>query len=84
MYFCCTVQKEEDSACVLFMGTALAESPSREHVIGVPAADGTKLQHYVECMNASDMFDEKEMQALEIKPSNDKMWDNPLQEQRKV
>ena len=30
MYFPCTVQKEEDSACVLFMGIALAESP-REH-----------------------------------------------------
>ena len=30
MYFLCTVQKEEESACVLFMGTALAESP-REH-----------------------------------------------------
>ena len=30
MYFLCTVQKGEDSACVLFMGTALVESP-REH-----------------------------------------------------
>ena len=31
MYFLCTVQKEEDSACVLFMGTALAESPKEHH-----------------------------------------------------
>ncbi len=30
MYFLCTEQKEKGSACVLFMGTALAESP-REH-----------------------------------------------------
>ncbi len=30
MHFLCTEQKEEDSACVLFMGTALAESP-RDH-----------------------------------------------------
>ena len=44
--------------------------------IGVPAADATKIQYYVESMYASDMFDEKEMQAWEIKPSNDKTWDN--------
>ena len=27
-------------------------------------------------MYDSDMFNEKEMQAWEIKPSNNKMWDN--------
>ena len=43
--------------------------------IGVPAADATKIQHYVESMYASEMFDDKEMQAWEIKPSADKTWD---------
>ena len=43
--------------------------------IGVPAAEDTKIQHYVESMYASEMFDDKEMQAWEIKPSADKTWD---------
>eukprot|EP00804_Cyclotella_cryptica_P025462 CCRYP_017206-RA/>CCRYP_017206-RA protein AED:0.39 eAED:0.39 QI:0/0/0/1/0/0/2/0/405 len=43
--------------------------------IGVPAAEATKIQHYVESMYASEMFDDKEMQAWEIKPSVDKTWD---------
>jgi hypothetical protein len=43
--------------------------------IGVPAAEATKIQHYVESMYASEMFDDKEMQAWEIKPSADKTWD---------
>eukprot|EP00804_Cyclotella_cryptica_P004374 CCRYP_006791-RA/>CCRYP_006791-RA protein AED:0.57 eAED:0.53 QI:0/0/0/1/1/1/2/0/356 len=42
--------------------------------IGVPAAEATKIQHYVESMYASEMFDDKEMQAWEIKPSADKAW----------
>ena len=44
--------------------------------IGEPAADATKIQYYIESMYASDMFDEKEMQACKIKPSNNKTWDN--------
>jgi hypothetical protein len=43
--------------------------------IGVLAADATKIQHYVESMYASEMFDDKEMQAWEIKPSANKTWD---------
>ena len=43
--------------------------------IGVPAAEATKIQHYVESMYASEMFDDKEMQAWEIKPSANKTWD---------
>jgi hypothetical protein len=43
--------------------------------IGVPAAEATKIQHYVESMYASEMFDDKEMQAWEIKPAADKTWD---------
>ena len=43
--------------------------------IGVPAADATKIQHYVESMYAAEMFDDKEMQAWEIKPSADKTWE---------
>ena len=43
--------------------------------IGVPAAEATKIQHYVESMYASEMFDDKEMQAWEIKPSSDKTWE---------
>ena len=42
--------------------------------IGVPAAEATKIQHYVESMYASEMFDDKEMQAWEIKPSAEKTW----------
>jgi hypothetical protein len=44
--------------------------------IGVPAPDATKVQHYVKSMYASDMFDDKEMQAWELKPSIDKTWDS--------
>eukprot|EP00804_Cyclotella_cryptica_P026885 CCRYP_017594-RA/>CCRYP_017594-RA protein AED:0.78 eAED:0.43 QI:0/0/0/1/0/0/2/0/226 len=43
--------------------------------VGVPAAEATKIQHYVESMYASEMFDDKEMQAWEIKPSAGKTWD---------
>jgi hypothetical protein len=43
--------------------------------IGVPAPDATKVQHYVENMYSSDMFDDKEMQAWELKPPADKTWD---------
>ena len=43
--------------------------------IGVPAAEATKIQHYVESMYASEMFDDKEMQAWEVKPSAEKTWD---------
>jgi hypothetical protein len=44
--------------------------------IGVPAAaEATKIQHYVESMFASEMFDDMEMQAWEIKASADKTWD---------
>ncbi len=45
------------------------------HDIGVPAPDATKVQHYVKNMYSSDMFDDKEMQAWEIKPSTDKTWE---------
>jgi hypothetical protein len=44
--------------------------------IGVPAPDATKVQYYVEGMYSSDMFDDKEMQAWELKPSADKTWDS--------
>eukprot|EP00804_Cyclotella_cryptica_P012914 CCRYP_002274-RA/>CCRYP_002274-RA protein AED:0.23 eAED:0.09 QI:0/0/0/1/0/0/2/0/1265 len=40
--------------------------------IGVPAADATKIQYYVESMYTSDIFDDKEMQAWEIKPTEEK------------
>jgi len=40
--------------------------------IGVPATKATKIQHYVESMYASDMFEDKEMQAWEINLSADK------------
>ena len=43
--------------------------------IGVPAADATKIQYYVESMYTSDMFDNKEMQAWEVKPIEGKTWD---------
>jgi hypothetical protein len=43
--------------------------------IGVPAADATKIQYYVESMYSADMFDDKEMQAWEVKPSEDKTWE---------
>jgi hypothetical protein len=42
--------------------------------IGVPAADLTKIQKYVENMYASEMFDDKEMRAWENKPDADKTW----------
>eukprot|EP00804_Cyclotella_cryptica_P012202 CCRYP_009878-RA/>CCRYP_009878-RA protein AED:0.62 eAED:0.37 QI:0/0/0/0.5/1/1/2/0/403 len=35
--------------------------------ISVPAAEATKIQHYVESMYASEMFDDKEMQACKEK-----------------
>jgi hypothetical protein len=44
--------------------------------ISVPAPDATKIQHYVKSMYASEMFDDKEMQAWEIKPPDDKTWDS--------
>eukprot|EP00804_Cyclotella_cryptica_P004232 CCRYP_014565-RA/>CCRYP_014565-RA protein AED:0.39 eAED:0.39 QI:0/0/0/1/0/0/3/0/607 len=44
--------------------------------IGVPAPDTTKVQYYVKSMYSSDMFDNKEMQAWELKPSTDKTWDS--------
>ena len=44
--------------------------------IGVPAPDATKVQYYVKSMYSSDMFDSKEMQAWELKPSADKSWDS--------
>jgi hypothetical protein len=44
--------------------------------INVPAADATKIQHYVENMYASEMFDDKEMRAWENKPEANKTWDN--------
>eukprot|EP00804_Cyclotella_cryptica_P027937 CCRYP_003832-RA/>CCRYP_003832-RA protein AED:0.83 eAED:0.77 QI:0/0/0/0.5/1/1/2/0/252 len=43
--------------------------------IGVPVVEATKIQHYVESMYASKMFNNKEMQAWEIKPSANKTWD---------
>ena len=43
--------------------------------VRVPAAEATKIQHYVESMYVSKMFDDKEMQAWEIKLSTDKTWD---------
>ena len=43
--------------------------------IGVPAAEATKIQHYVESMYASKMFDDKKMQAWEVKLSAEKTWD---------
>eukprot|EP00804_Cyclotella_cryptica_P012341 CCRYP_018201-RA/>CCRYP_018201-RA protein AED:0.66 eAED:0.37 QI:0/0/0/0.25/0/0/4/0/691 len=39
-------------------------------------SDATKVQYYVEGMYSSDMFDDKEMQAWELKPSADKTWDS--------
>jgi hypothetical protein len=36
--------------------------------ISVPAAHSLKVQYYVENMYASDKFDDKEMQAWEVKP----------------
>eukprot|EP00804_Cyclotella_cryptica_P000162 CCRYP_017462-RA/>CCRYP_017462-RA protein AED:0.81 eAED:0.81 QI:0/0/0/0.5/1/1/2/0/589 len=44
--------------------------------IGVPAPDATKVQYYVEGMYSSDMFDDKEIQAWELKLSADKTWDS--------
>jgi len=44
--------------------------------ISVPAPDATKIQHYVENMYASEMFDNNEMQAWEIKPPDEKTWDS--------
>jgi hypothetical protein len=43
--------------------------------IGVPAADDTKIQYFVESMYSSDMFDDKEMQAWEVMPTEGKTWD---------
>jgi hypothetical protein len=42
--------------------------------IGVPAPDLTKVQYYVENMYSSEMFDEKEMNAWENKPTTHKDW----------
>jgi flagellar hook-associated protein FlgK len=42
--------------------------------IGVPAADETKIQKYVENMYASEMFDDKEMRIWENKPDAEKTW----------
>eukprot|EP00804_Cyclotella_cryptica_P006780 CCRYP_019524-RA/>CCRYP_019524-RA protein AED:0.42 eAED:0.37 QI:0/0/0/1/0/0/4/0/627 len=44
--------------------------------IGVPAPDATKVQYYVEGIYSSDMFDDKEVQAWELKPSADKTWES--------
>jgi len=44
--------------------------------IGIPAPGLTKIQYYVENMYASEMFDEKEMNTWENKPSADKDWTN--------
>eukprot|EP00804_Cyclotella_cryptica_P010211 CCRYP_013825-RA/>CCRYP_013825-RA protein AED:0.46 eAED:0.17 QI:0/0/0/0.57/1/1/7/0/869 len=52
--------------------------------------DATKVQYYVEGMYSSDMFDDKEMQAWELKPSARqsvglaKTRRHPVQEQGKV
>jgi hypothetical protein len=46
------------------------------HDISVPAPDATKVQHFVKSMYSSEMFDNKEMQALELKPSTNKTWDS--------
>eukprot|EP00804_Cyclotella_cryptica_P024848 CCRYP_020552-RA/>CCRYP_020552-RA protein AED:0.54 eAED:0.47 QI:0/-1/0/1/-1/1/1/0/197 len=43
--------------------------------IGVPAANATKIQYYVESMYTSDIFDDKEMQAWEVKPTKEKTWE---------
>jgi hypothetical protein len=43
--------------------------------MGVPAAEATKIQHYIESMYASKMYDDKELQPWEIKASADKTWD---------
>eukprot|EP00804_Cyclotella_cryptica_P022417 CCRYP_021145-RA/>CCRYP_021145-RA protein AED:0.48 eAED:0.36 QI:0/0/0/0.66/1/1/6/0/1537 len=43
--------------------------------IGVPAAKATKIQYYVKSMYTSDIFDDKEMQAWEVKPTEEKTWD---------
>ncbi len=45
------------------------------HDIGVPSTDATKIQHHVESIYTSEMFNDKEMQAWEIKPSTNKTWD---------
>ena len=44
--------------------------------IGVPAPGLNKIQYYVENMYSSEMFDEKEMNAWENKPTADKDWAN--------
>eukprot|EP00804_Cyclotella_cryptica_P015207 CCRYP_000733-RA/>CCRYP_000733-RA protein AED:0.43 eAED:0.26 QI:0/0/0/1/1/1/3/0/840 len=43
--------------------------------IGVPAADATKIQYDIESMYTSDIFDDKEMQAWEVKPTEEKTWE---------
>eukprot|EP00804_Cyclotella_cryptica_P012948 CCRYP_002296-RA/>CCRYP_002296-RA protein AED:0.87 eAED:0.41 QI:0/0/0/0.25/1/1/4/0/505 len=43
--------------------------------IGVPAADATKIQYYVESMYTSDIFNDKEMQAWEITPTAEQTWE---------
>ena len=40
--------------------------------IGVPVADATKIQYHIESIYTSDMFNDKEMQAWEVKPTEDK------------
>ncbi|KAL3782303.1 hypothetical protein HJC23_001911 [Cyclotella cryptica] len=40
--------------------------------IGIPAPNTTKVQHYVKNMYSSNMFNDKEMKAWELKPSADK------------
>ena len=49
MDFLCTVHKEEASACVLFMGTALAESPKEHHwLMSLASTNGaTRCQNLV-------------------------------------
>eukprot|EP00804_Cyclotella_cryptica_P001037 CCRYP_008358-RA/>CCRYP_008358-RA protein AED:0.67 eAED:0.67 QI:0/0/0/0.5/1/1/2/0/762 len=42
--------------------------------IGVPASDASKVQYFVESMYASDMFDDKEMQAWEV--LTEQTWEN--------
>eukprot|EP00804_Cyclotella_cryptica_P000450 CCRYP_019933-RA/>CCRYP_019933-RA protein AED:0.03 eAED:0.04 QI:0/0/0/1/0.4/0.16/6/0/1642 len=70
-----TLEKKQASAAFHF-ARELDKQQKLCRDIGTPAPDATKVQYYVEGMYSSDMFDDKEMQAWELKPSADKTWDS--------
>ena len=70
-----TMPKKKQAAATFHVQWYLSSHKQKLcHDMEVPAPDVTKVQYYIKNMYSSNMFNDKEMQAWEIKPSTNKTW----------